>query len=71
MEKASRISTGAVKIFKIANRRGYAALCRNNLTEGSTPLQAYERMRKALKRCGGELPDISRELAERLVRARV
>ncbi|UCG35620.1 MAG: hypothetical protein JSW17_02155 [Candidatus Omnitrophota bacterium] len=41
-----------VKIFKIQNRRGYAAVCFNNLTEGSTPSQAYDRMAKALRRGG-------------------
>ncbi|MBU1863119.1 MAG: hypothetical protein KKH94_05615 [Candidatus Omnitrophica bacterium] len=39
-------------MFKIANRRGYAAMCRNNLTEGRTPYQAFARMNKALKRKG-------------------
>lgn len=51
-----KISPLKVKIFKIANRRGYAALCLNNLTEGSTAYQAYSRMIKALKRSGYELP---------------
>jgi len=40
----------SVKVFKIKNRRGYAALCNNHLTEGSTPGLACERMGKALKR---------------------
>lgn len=40
----------SVKVFKIKNRRGYAALCCDHLTEGSTPAQACARMAKALKR---------------------
>ena len=39
-----------IKVFKIRNRRGYAALCCNNITEGSTPCEARDRMEKALKR---------------------
>jgi hypothetical protein len=39
-----------VKIFKIKNRRGYAALCDSHLTEGRTTQQAADRMLKALKR---------------------
>jgi hypothetical protein len=47
-----KISTGKVWMFKIANRRGYAAVCLKNLTEGRTPDQTLMRMGKALKRCG-------------------
>ena len=36
-----------VKIFKIRNRSGYAALYQNNLTEGTTPKMALARMAKA------------------------
>ena len=39
-----------IKVFKMKNRRGFAALCCNHLTEGKTPVQARERMKKALKR---------------------
>jgi hypothetical protein len=39
-----------IKTFKIKNRRGYAAICDNHLTEGTTPAQARDRMQKALKR---------------------
>ena len=49
-----KISSGKVAIFKIVNRRGYAAVCMKNLTEGRSPVQAYERMIKALKRKGYE-----------------
>ncbi|MFH2138068.1 MAG: hypothetical protein ABII88_06120 [Candidatus Omnitrophota bacterium] len=66
-----QISAGKVRIFKIDNRRGYAALCLNNLTEGATPNQAYLRMIKAVKRRGYELPDISADKAKRLVVAKI
>lgn len=39
-----------VKIFKIRNRKGYAALFNNNLTEGRTVDQAFSRMAKAVRR---------------------
>ena len=41
-----------VKIFKIRNRKGYAALYQNNLTEGRTGDQAFSRMVKAVCRKG-------------------
>lgn len=37
-------------VFKIKNRRGYAAVCREHLTEGKTPDEARDRMAKALAR---------------------
>jgi len=46
------ISKREVKTFKIKNRRGYAAICRNNLTEGNSIIQAVARIKKALKRQG-------------------
>lgn len=39
-----------IKVFKIRNRRGYAAISGNNLTEGNTPCEARDRMEKALNR---------------------
>ena len=39
-----------VKIFKMKNRRGYAALCNDCLTEGDTKNEAYDRMVKAIRR---------------------
>jgi hypothetical protein len=45
-----RIGKLGVKIFKIKNRRGFAAVCSNHLTEGASPKQAYERMAKAIRR---------------------
>jgi hypothetical protein len=39
-----------IKLFKIKNRTGYAALCCEHLTEGRTREQAKARMEKALRR---------------------
>ncbi|MDD5561062.1 MAG: hypothetical protein PHT50_02900 [Candidatus Omnitrophica bacterium] len=39
-----------VQIFKIKNRRGYAAVCFDHLTEGKSAQEAYARMVKALRR---------------------
>lgn len=39
-----------MKLFKIKNRTGYAALCSDHLTEGKTREQAKARMEKALRR---------------------
>ena len=39
-----------MKIFKIRNRTGYAALYKNNLTEGRSREEAYCRMLKAARR---------------------
>jgi hypothetical protein len=50
-----KLSTSKVTIFKIKNRRGFAAISLNNLTEGNTPVQAFARMAKAVKRLGYEL----------------
>jgi hypothetical protein len=51
-QRLSKIASNRVAIFKIRNRRGYAAVCMNNLTEGRTPVQAFYRMVKAVKRSG-------------------
>ena len=40
----------SVKIFKMKNRSGYAALCNDCITEGATKNQAYDRMVKAIRR---------------------
>lgn len=50
-----KISKGRVQIIKLRNRRGYAAICLNNLTEGLTPGQAIARLKNPLKRIGFEL----------------
>ena len=39
-----------VKIFKMKNRKGYAALCNDCLTEGVTRNEAHARMVKAIRR---------------------
>ena len=39
-----------INVFKIKNRRGYAALCAEHLTEGASRQQALDRMDKALRR---------------------
>ncbi|MDD5747428.1 MAG: hypothetical protein PHO30_09240 [Candidatus Omnitrophica bacterium] len=66
-----KIDAGKVKIFKIANRRGYAALCHNNLTEGATAFQAYQRMGKAVRRAGLELPVLGTDEVKRCVVAAI
>ena len=62
-----KVPAGQVKIFKIDNRRGYACVCLNNLTEGKTPGEAYSRMIKAQKRKGRELAQIEADTVKRLV----
>ncbi|MBF0493843.1 MAG: hypothetical protein HQL28_01780 [Candidatus Omnitrophica bacterium] len=47
-----KMSRSAVKVFKIKNRRGYAAICMDNLTEGASVDMALARMNKAVKRMG-------------------
>ncbi len=47
-----KVVASEVKIFKIQNRKGFAAVCRDNLTEGASSAEALERMNKALKRTG-------------------
>jgi len=54
--KLVQLSVREVTLFRIANRRGYAALARRHLTEGRTPYQAYSRLVKACRRNGFELP---------------
>jgi hypothetical protein len=46
----ARIGHLKVTIFKIKNREGYAAVCCDHLTEGSSHQEAYDRMVKALRR---------------------
>ena len=45
-----KIGKKSVKIFKMQNRRGFAAICGGCLTEGRSPAQACDRMIKALRR---------------------
>jgi hypothetical protein len=53
--KLKKISKSKIQIIKLRNRRGYAAICLNNLTEGLTPAQAISRLKNPLKRMGLEL----------------
>ena len=50
-----KISVKQVTVFKVRNRRSFAAICMNNLTEGSTPKQAITRLTHPLRRMGYEL----------------
>ena len=50
-----KLSKGKADIFKIKNRRGYAALLLGHLTEGKSPAEAIARMAKAVKRSGYQL----------------
>ncbi len=50
MDQMKKIGAHNVKVFKIQNRRGFAAVCEDHLTEGDTAAQALDRMDKALKR---------------------
>lgn len=54
-KKLKKLSRSKVKIFKIKNRKGYAAICMNNLTEGPSSAEAIRRMAKAVKRQGYDL----------------
>ena len=45
-----KIGNAQVKIFRIKNRQGYAAVCSDHLTEGKTSAQAFKRMVKAMRR---------------------
>ncbi len=47
-----KVAKSQVKTFKMKNRKGYAAICLDNLTEGATLKIAIDRMDKALKRNG-------------------
>ena len=50
-----KISAKKVKVFKVRNRRSYAAICMDNLCEGTTPQQAIRRLYHPLRRMGYEL----------------
>lgn len=50
-----KISAKKVKVFKVRNRRCYAAICLENLCEGTTPQQAIRRLYHPLRRMGYEL----------------
>ena len=50
-----KVPMAQVTNFKIKNRKGFAVICKNNLTEGRTVSQALDRMNKVLKRTGHTL----------------
>lgn len=50
-----RLPATKVTLFKIKNRRGFAAICMSHLTEGRSPVEAFYRMVKAVKRSGYSL----------------
>ena len=50
-----KVSTRQVQVFKVRNRRSYAAICMGNLCEGTTPRQAIRRLYHPLRRMGYEL----------------
>ena len=56
-EPLKQLDAGAVNVFKIKNRAGYAAVCLDNLTEGKTPDEAFRRLLHPLRRMGYQLPD--------------
>lgn len=59
MKKAAqalkKMPAAKVKVFKVRNRRSYAAICMDNLCEGTTPKQAVRRLYHPLRRMGYEL----------------
>lgn len=64
-----QVNLKTVKIFKINNRKGYGCICRNHLTEGKTIYEAYLRMKKALKRNGYILKDLTAKDTDRLLQS--
>jgi hypothetical protein len=65
-----KINARKIKIFKIRNRRGYAAVCCDRLTEGRTLSQTYDRMLKALRRGGLEVKNQPANIKRLLVSIR-
>lgn len=53
--KLKKITPARIKVFKVKNRRCYAAICMDNLCEGRTPQQAIRRLYHPLRRMGYEL----------------
>lgn len=45
-----KIGEKEVTVFKVKNRRGFAAICDDCLTEGDTEHEALDRMMKAINR---------------------
>lgn len=51
------ISASQIKVFRIRNRRGWAAVCLDNLTEGKSAAEAVGRLKHPLRRMGYALPE--------------
>ena len=51
-DKLKKVSKSKVQVLKLKNRKGYAAICMNNLTEGATAAQALARLKNPLRRMG-------------------
>lgn len=51
-DSLKKLPPGKLRVFKIRNRRGYAAICLDNLTEGPTARQAVARLKHPLRRMG-------------------
>lgn len=49
-EVCMKIGKLKVSVFKIRNRKGYAAVCAGHLTEGRSRPEAFSRMVKAVNR---------------------
>ena len=54
--KLKLLQAHQVRIFRIKNRQGYAAVCLGNLTEGKSPAEAFRRLLHPLRRMGFALP---------------
>ena len=55
--RLKRVQASQVTLIKLRNRRGYAAICLGNLTEGRTAVQAFQRLLHPLRRMGYALPE--------------
>ena len=62
-----QVNVKKIKAFKINNRKGYACVCKDHLTEGRTVYQAYRRMVKALKRNGMTTKELDAGKVKRLL----
>jgi hypothetical protein len=61
------VNAKKIKIFKIANRKGYAANYKNYLTEGRLVSESYQRMVKALRRNGFEVKNPPKDIKKLIV----
>ena len=53
--KLKKMPRSRVQLIRLRNRKGFAAICLNNLTEGATAALAINRLKHPLKRMGFEL----------------